>query len=55
MQPVFKDVLMYGGECAESLYARGICLPSGSAMPEADRARVIEVVRTTLKSGKRSA
>lgn len=55
LQPVFKDVLMYGGECAESLYAQGICLPSGSSMSEADRARVIEVVRTTLKSGKRSA
>lgn len=42
MQPVFRSCPIFGGACAERLFATGLCLPSGSAMTEADLARVIE-------------
>ena len=45
MKPVFQDCASIGGECAEGLFATGLCLPSGSALSEADRSKVIEGVR----------
>jgi len=30
---------------AEELFAKGLCLPSGTAMSEADLGRVVEVIR----------
>ena len=35
---------MVGGEVAEELFDRGLCLPSGTAMTEEDLDRVIDVV-----------
>ncbi len=43
-QPVFKGAEMHGGKIAERLFDQGLCLPSGSAMSEEDRSRVIRVV-----------
>ena len=40
LQPVFKDVRRYGGAVAEELFARGLCLPSGTGMSAGDLARV---------------
>jgi len=34
-----------GGEVAEDLFNRGLCLPSGTAIKEDDLDRVIDVVR----------
>jgi pyridoxal phosphate-dependent aminotransferase EpsN len=45
LQPVFKDCVMYGGECAETLFEKGLCLPSGSSLTEEARDEVIAVVR----------
>src|SRR5207247_1395563 len=45
LQPVFKDARAIGGAVAESLFARGVCLPSGSSLRDADRARVVAVIR----------
>lgn len=42
LQPVFASCQVFGGACAEQLFAAGLCLPSGSSMTDADRARVIE-------------
>jgi dTDP-4-amino-4,6-dideoxygalactose transaminase len=36
---------MVGGQVAEDLFYRGLCLPSGTAMKEEDLERVIEVLR----------
>jgi pyridoxal phosphate-dependent aminotransferase EpsN len=47
LQPVFTDVPCIGGKVAEECFARGVCLPSGSGMSDAQQARVIEVVRAT--------
>ncbi|MFV2039802.1 MAG: DegT/DnrJ/EryC1/StrS family aminotransferase [Acidimicrobiales bacterium] len=45
LQPVFQGCKVYGGDVAESLFERGLCLPSGSSLTEEDRWRVIEIVR----------
>ena len=49
MQPVFKDVPMRGGAVCEDLFKRGLCLPSGTALKEADLNRVIEIIQKTGK------
>ncbi|CAA6691290.1 Lipopolysaccharide biosynthesis protein RffA [Lentimonas sp. CC19] len=46
MQPVFQDCASIGGDCAEALFANGLCLPSGSSMSDEDRDKVIESVRS---------
>ena len=38
-----------GGEVAEDLFNRGICLPSGTAMTEQDLDRVIRVIFSCKK------
>ncbi len=40
LQPVFAGCKTYGGEVAESLFAHGVCLPSGSGLSAADRKRI---------------
>ena len=44
LQPVYRDCEVVGGAVAEELFARGLCLPSGTAMDEADIQRVIAVI-----------
>lgn len=44
LQPVYAAYEAVGGEVAESLFARGICLPSGSALGPAELDRVIHAV-----------
>jgi len=34
-----------GGQLAEDLFSRGLCLPSGTAMSEADLGRVVAIIR----------
>lgn len=46
MQPVFQDCASIGGDCAEGLFANGLCLPSGSQMSAEERSKVIEIVRS---------
>lgn len=45
LQPVFAGCEMIGGAVSEKLFARGLCLPSGSSMTEDDCLRVIDVIR----------
>lgn len=44
LQPVFASAERVGGSVCESLFARGLCLPSGSNLSEADQKRVIKLV-----------
>jgi len=53
MQPVFKDCRIRGGAVSEDLFARGLCLPSGTQMTEEDLERVVKVVRNCFKTMKR--
>lgn len=49
LQPVFAHCEKFGGEVAEDLFTRGLCLPSGSNLSEADLERVVAVVRNCAK------
>lgn len=49
MQPVFRDAPRAGGAVAEALFARGICLPSGSGMTPAAQVRVIRAIRAAAR------
>ena len=44
LQPVFSDCLMRGGAVSADLFQRGVCLPSGSALTDDDRRRVVDAV-----------
>jgi dTDP-4-amino-4,6-dideoxygalactose transaminase len=44
LQPLYRGIESYGGAVAERLFARGICLPSGSSMTNEDLYRVSEAV-----------
>lgn len=48
MQPVFKGAPYYGNGVSESLFERGLCLPSGSNLSEEDLGRVVSVVKQVL-------
>ena len=44
LQPVFKNAPYYGEKVSESLFERGLCLPSGSNLTESDRVRISNVI-----------
>lgn len=45
LQPVFKGCDVFAGAVSESLFARGLCLPSGSSLTDGDQARICDVIR----------
>jgi pyridoxal phosphate-dependent aminotransferase EpsN len=47
LQPLYAGCEHYGGEVAEDLFRRGICLPSSSSLSEEDQLYVINCVRKT--------
>lgn len=49
LQPVFKDNGHTGGAVSEDYFKRGVCLPSGSALTDADLERVATVIRSVVK------
>jgi pyridoxal phosphate-dependent aminotransferase EpsN len=58
LQPVFAGAERHGGEVAEDVFRRGICLPSSTNMSDDDQARVVAVVRATVqraRSGRSAA
>ncbi len=48
LQPLFKDALSFGNGTSESLFSRGLCLPSGSSMSNEDVLRVCHHVKKVL-------
>ncbi len=48
LQPLFRGAPMYGGAVCADLFARGLCLPSGTAMTEADLRRVADALGQAL-------
>ncbi len=48
LQPLYKGCEHYGGEVAEDLFRRGICLPSSSSLSEEDQLQVINCIRNTV-------
>ena len=49
LQPVFKDCEFYGGNVAEDLFDRGLCLPSGSNLTDEERERITTKINSFLK------
>ena len=50
LQPVYASCEAVGGEIAEDLFLRGLCLPSGSSLTEDDLERVVTVIRKCYRS-----
>jgi dTDP-4-amino-4,6-dideoxygalactose transaminase len=48
LQPVFGGARVFGGEVAEELFERGLCLPSGSALQKSDVERISGILRACL-------
>ena len=49
MQPVYKDAPYYGGNCCETLFDKGLCLPSGSNLSDDDLQCVADVLIAYMK------
>ncbi|GIJ93936.1 pyridoxal phosphate-dependent aminotransferase [Capnocytophaga stomatis] len=43
LQPVFANAPYYGGNVSETLFDKGLCLPSGSNMTDEDRERIVKI------------
>jgi pyridoxal phosphate-dependent aminotransferase EpsN len=50
LQPLYAECERYGGEVAEDLFRRGICLPSSSSLSEEDQLYVINSVRKVVRA-----
>ena len=51
IQPLYSGCKRYGGEMAEDLFDRDICLPSSSSLPLEDQLYVINQVRSAVGAG----
>jgi dTDP-4-amino-4,6-dideoxygalactose transaminase len=49
-QPVYAGYRMVGGSVSDDVFRRGLCLPSGSTLTDADRRRVVDAVVDTPRS-----
>ena len=49
LQPLFAAAPRYGGAVCADLFARGLCLPSGTALTDDDLRRVARAVREALE------
>jgi len=48
MQPAFRDYACVGGAVASDLFARGLCLPSGSSLSPDSQDRICEIIRSSI-------
>ena len=51
LQPLYAGCQRYGGDVAEDLFRRGICLPSSSSLTEEEQLHVVNAVRRTAGMG----
>ncbi len=52
LQPVFSGLPCVGGDVAVDLFQRGLCLPSGSNLDDADLDRVVRVIRRRVDAAR---
>ena len=50
LQPIYAAHSAFGGDVSARIFERGLCLPSGSALTEADQDRVVAAVLALRKS-----
>jgi dTDP-4-amino-4,6-dideoxygalactose transaminase len=46
LQPIFENYPFYGDGTAEKLFEQGLCLPSGSNLPESDLLKVVTIIKS---------
>jgi dTDP-4-amino-4,6-dideoxygalactose transaminase len=46
LQPIFEKYPYYGNKVSETLFEKGLCLPSGSNLTDADRERISHVINS---------
>ncbi len=51
MQPVFKEAAKFDRGVSEDLFAKGLCLPSGSSLTDQDRELVVSLVKSCWNEG----
>jgi pyridoxal phosphate-dependent aminotransferase EpsN len=51
LQPLFAGVPMVGGSVSASIFERGLCLPSGSALTDGQVEQVAGAIRGLRRSG----
>ena len=44
-QPAFAHCRVRGGTVADEIFSRGLCLPSGTGLKEADLERIVKILR----------
>ena len=49
MQPVFEQYLHFTNGVSETLFEKGLCLPSGSNLSQEDLTRIVNNIKNTLK------
>lgn len=49
MQPVYADAECVGGSVCRTIFERGLCLPSGSALSKAQQMRVCDAIRKAVR------
>lgn len=52
LQPLYAGTPHFGGAVSAELFDRGLCLPSGSNLTEAERARVAEIVQSHFSAAR---
>jgi dTDP-4-amino-4,6-dideoxygalactose transaminase len=45
LQPVFQQYQTIGGSIAATLFEQGLCLPSGTALTDAQLAHIVSIIR----------
>ena len=48
LQPLFEDAMVVEDGTSEMLYMRGVCLPSGSSMQDAEVLRVCDIIKKVV-------
>ncbi|NVJ87077.1 MAG: aminotransferase class V-fold PLP-dependent enzyme [Algoriphagus sp.] len=48
LQPVYREIQFFGGTVSQSLFQKGICLPSSSDLTYDDQERIVEIVYKEL-------
>lgn len=54
LQPLFEKYSYYGTNVAETLFEKGLCLPSGSNLTDEDRARISDVITRLFQNDRHS-
>ncbi len=49
LQELYSHAAIYGGAVSTSLFERGLCLPSGSALTDEEQSLIVETMLTARR------